>query len=133
MIAAPTNIRGLFDAMADHHRTKKSTEEFVDLFDWAKMGVHDIYCTFLDRLPESEAVVRKLAKGDRREQAMTTIQSKEFQSRIPELFFEGVPREKACDSYSHSQDGWRGLPRQTRRKVAIFTRCTQESCFIYRV
>ena len=89
----PRNIRELFDALGDCPETS-SLGSFIGQFDWSEALVQNVYYTFLNRLPESESVVRGYALVDRAQHALETIAGGEFQGRIVELVLKAYPEKQ---------------------------------------
>ena len=90
---APTDIRELFDAMSGSP-PHSSLEDFIQRFDWSATLIQNVYYTFLNRLPESESVIRTHAERTRAELALDALASAEFQTRIIELLLRAYPEKQ---------------------------------------
>ncbi len=91
--AAPRNTRELFVGMGDDP-LPDSMESYIRQFDWSNSTVHNIYCTFLNRMPESAEAVRRASNVNCDTRALSSIAGEEFRKRIVELVLTAYPEKQ---------------------------------------
>ena len=90
---APVTVRDTFDMLSEF-RGDMSIRQFLGGFNWNGISTHQTYAAFLDRLPESVAVVRQHSRTDPLNLASNFLSSAEFQSRAIELTLRAYPEKR---------------------------------------